>query len=104
MGSISHSMSPRHAGPSDRPFFRSQSKQIAHTFALNSVSVQQLPQTIRWHDAQGPTASLPQKAHCGGESSPMVWSCPVTWTHPSACLFACSNRRSAGAFEKFSLA
>jgi len=69
---------PRHAPPSERPFFRSQSRQIAHVLAPPSVSVQQSPHTERRQDAHGPAASALQNAQRSGPSSPTVWSWPLT--------------------------
>ena len=80
-----------HSEERERPFLRSQSRQIAHVCAPPSVSVQQSPHTERRHDAHGPAASAEQKAQRSMPSPPSVRSAPLTRdysmrsTRPSAC-------------------
>ena len=60
----------RQAEVSELPWVRSHSRQMAQVFTPPSVSVQQLPQTERRHEAQGPAASREQNAQRSGPSSP----------------------------------
>lgn len=57
----SHSKRPCHAAVSERAPRRSQSRQMAQTFAPPSVRVEQSPHTGLAHDAQGPAAARGQK-------------------------------------------
>ncbi len=75
--------SPVHAPPSERPFLRSHSRQIAQVRTPPSVSVQQSPHTGRAHDAHGPTASLEQNEQRVGESPEACWSSPLMSEQPS---------------------
>jgi hypothetical protein len=58
-----------HAPARERPFDRSQSKQMAQGRDVSSVRVQQSPHTDLWHEAQGPAASAPQRTQRSTPSS-----------------------------------